>query len=133
MIAVFLYFTFGILFKKDKQKTVFLACAYFTGAEVFFRMTKAFIFYETGKYSVIFFAMLGIFYLGFKRNAYPYVLYLLLLMPGILVSYEAITYDVNFRTSVLFNISGPICLSIAAVYSYGRSLKLKDFLQYWII
>jgi O-antigen ligase len=127
MIAVFLYFTFAIIIKKDKQKVVFLACAYFTGAEVFFRMTKAFIFYETGKYSVIFYAILGMFFLGFKKNAFPYVLYLLLLMPGILVSYEAISYDVDFRTAVLFNISGPICLSIAAVYCYGRTLKLKDF------
>src|SRR5690606_28778181 len=109
-ILVFAYFTWQIVSRKDKGLYVLLACAYFTGAEVFFRMTKAFFFYETGKYTVIFFSLLGMFYLGFKKNAFPYIAYLLLLLPGVLVSYDMIAYDSNFRTAVFFNLSGPICL-----------------------
>ena len=106
-----------------------MACAYFTGAEVFFRMTKAFFFYETGKYAIMFFSLLGIFYLGFKKNAFPYVLYFVLLLPGVLVSYESISYDANFRNAVLFNLSGPICLSIASVFIFGRTITLNKFLK----
>src|SRR5690606_28678149 len=94
-----------------------------------FRMTKAFFFYETGKYAIMFFSLLGIFYLGFKKNAFPYVLYLLLLLPGILVSYESISYDANFRNAVLFNLSGPICLSIVSVFIFGRTITLNKFLK----
>lgn len=129
MLGIFLYFIYKIIFSKDKGKYVLLAAAYITGAEVFLRMTKAFIFYETGKYAVIFFALMGIFYLGFKKNAFPYLLYLLFLLPGVLVSYEAISYDANFRTAVLFNLSGPICLSVIAVFSYGRTILLKDLFK----
>ncbi len=129
MIVVFLYFCWQIVTGKQKELYVLLACAYFTGAEVFFRMTKAFIFYETGKYAIMFFSVLGIFYLGFKKNAFPYVLYLVLLLPGVLVSYDSISYDTNFRTAVLFNLSGPLCLSLASIYIFGRTITLKQFLK----
>lgn len=129
MVAVFVYFCWQIITAKQKELYVLLACAYFTGAEVFFRMTKAFVFYETGKYAIILFSVLGIFYLGFKKNAFPYVLYLLLLMPGVLVSYDSISYDSNFRTAVLFNLSGPLCLSLASVFVFGRTISLKELLK----
>ena len=129
MILVLLYFCWQIVTSKQKELYVLLACAYFTGAEVFFRMTKAFIFYETGKYAIMFFSVLGIFYLGFKKNAFPYVLYLMLLIPGVLVSYDSISYDTNFRTAVLFNLSGPLCLSLASVFVFGRTISLKELLK----
>lgn len=116
-----------------------VASAYFMSAEVFFRMTKAYLFWETGKYAVIWFSLLGMFYLGFKRNAAPYVVYLLLLLPGILVSFEEIAHDVNFRKAVFFNLSGPLCLSVAAVFMYGRTitfhemLKVMDYILYPLI
>ena len=72
---------------------------------------------------------MGIFYLGFKKNAFPYVLYLILLLPGVLVSYDSISYDTNFRTAVLFNLSGPLCLSLVSVYIFGRTITLKQFLK----
>src|SRR5690606_38836060 len=99
------------------------------GAEVFLRMTKAFVFYETGKYAVIFFMILGVFFLGFKKNAFPYIIYILLLLPAVLVSLDAISFDANFRSTVLFNLSGPLCLSFAAIFCYGRSIHLQDFLK----
>ena len=108
---------------------VLLASAYIAGAEVFFRMTKAYIFYETGKYAVMWFAILGMLYVGFKRNALPYVVYFLLLLPGVLISLDDIAYDVNFRKAVLFNLSGPFCLSVAAVFTYGRTITYHEILK----
>lgn len=108
-------------------------------AEVFFRMTKAYLIWEMGKYVVIWFSLLGMFHYGFKRNAAPYIVYIVLLLPGVLVSLEEIAYNVDFRKAVLFNLSGPICLSVAAVFTYGRTvtfremLKIMDFIIYPLI
>ncbi|MDC8000084.1 O-antigen ligase family protein [Aequorivita todarodis] len=129
MLGIFGYFIYKIISSKDKVKYVLLATAYITGAEVFLRMTKAFIFYETGKYAVIFFMLLGVFFLGFKKNAFPYIIYLLLLLPAVLISLDAIAFDANFRNTVLFNLSGPLCLSFAAIFCYGRSIQFQDFLK----
>ena len=129
MFGIFGYFIYKIIFAKDKAKYVLFATAYITGAEVFLRMTKAFIFYETGKYAVMFFMLLGIFYLGFKKNAVSYIIYILLLLPAVLISLDAIAYDANFRTTVLFNLSGPLCLCIAAIFCYGRNIHIQDFLK----
>ncbi|MBK5214599.1 MAG: O-antigen ligase family protein [Flavobacteriaceae bacterium] len=128
-LGVIGYFTYLIVAKRNKAQNVILAAAYMTGAEVFFRMTKAFVFYETGKYAVMFFMLLGIFYLGFKKNALSYVIYILLLLPAVLVFLDVIAYDANFRTNVLFNLSGPLCLCLAAVFCYGRTIRLQDFLK----
>lgn len=98
-------------------------------AEVFFRMTKAYIFWETGKYAVMWFCLLGMFHYGFKRNAAPYIVYILLLLPGVMVSFEEISYDVNFRKAVFFNLSGPLCLSVAAIFTYGRTVTFKEMMK----
>ena len=125
------YFLFRII-KSDSNnrvKEVLIAVAYVAGAEVFFRMTKAYFLYETGKYLVMFFIVIGLFYDGFKRKAYTFVLFLILLFPGIIVSFENISYDANFRKAILFNLSGPLTLSVVALYTYGKSLTFKDFLS----
>lgn len=127
LVAV--YFSWQIISQKNKLFYVLAAAAYFMSAEVFFRMTKAYIFWETGKYAVIWFSLLGMFYLGFKKNAAPYVIYLLLLLPGVVVSLEEMAYDVNFRKAVLFNLSGPLCLSAAAVFVYGRTVTFREMLK----
>ena len=131
LVAIIPYFLLRIVKSNpdNRVKEVLIAAAYVAGAEVFFRMTKAYFLYETGKYLVMFFIVIGLFYNGFMRKAYPYALFLLLLVPAILVSYESISYDVNFRTMVLFNLSGPLCLGIVAIYTYGKTLTYKDFLK----
>lgn len=127
--AAFGYLVWKVIKEQDKFLNVLLAAGYFTGAEVFLRMTKAAPLWETGKYMVIGFSVLGFLYIGFKKNAVPYVLYLLLLIPGILVAYDDLSFDLNFRKSVLFNISGPFALSIAAVFCFGRTLSFSKLLK----
>ncbi len=129
LVATLIYFTYRIVTGEDKQQQVFLACAYIAGAEVFFRMAKAYIFWETGKYAVIFYCLLGMTYLGFKRDSAPYLLYFFFLLPAIAVSYNQLTYDIDFRKSVLFNLSGPFCLSVAAVFTFGRKVTQKQLME----
>jgi len=126
MLAVMGYFIYQIIAKKNKVQYVLLASAYITGAEVFLRMTKAFVFYETGKYAVMLFMLLGMLFMGFKKNAFPYVIYLLLLLPAVFISLDVISFDANFRNTVLFNLSGPLCLTIAAIFCFGRTVHLHD-------
>jgi len=130
MIVYFLfvvaYFLYRIVLLPDKQREVLIAAAYMVGAEVFFRMTKAYFFYETGKYMVILFLVIGMIYQGFKRTSLTYFIYLLLLFPGVYVSFLETEYDDKFRQNILFNLSGPICLTVAAMYCYGRTVTLKQ-------
>ncbi|MDP2762175.1 MAG: O-antigen ligase family protein [Sideroxyarcus sp.] len=139
LLAVIGYFIYQIFVKKNKAQYVLLAAAYITGTEVFLRMTKAFIFYETGKYSVMFFMLLGMLYVGFKKNAFPYIIYILLLLPAVFVSLDVIAFDANFRKTVLFNLSGPLCLTFASIFCFGRTihlqviLKILDYIIYPII
>lgn len=139
LAGVLIYFTYRIVSGEDKQMEVLLACAYIAAAEIFFRMSKAYIFWETGKYAIIFYCLLGMTYLGFKKNSAPYILYFLFLLPAIVVSYNQLSFDVDFRKSVLFNLSGPFCLSVAAVFTFGRNvtlnqmLKILDYMIYPII
>lgn len=128
-LIVSIYFIVKIIREKDKFLWALIAASYFTGAEVYIRMTKASPFWETGKYFVILFSIIGIGLIGFKRSAVPYVIYFLLLIPGVLVAYDQLAYDLNFRKSVLFNLSGPICLSVACVFAYGRTIRLTDLLK----
>ena len=131
LVAVIAYFLLRIVNSKpnNRVKEVLIACAYIAGSEVFFRMTKAYFLYETGKYLVMFFIVVGLFYNSFKRKAYPYALFLLLLFPAIFVSSQELGYDVDFRKAVLFNLSGPLCLIFVAIYTYGKTLTYKDFLS----
>lgn len=128
-VGFVIYFIIRIV-KANKHRTyaVLTAVAYSSGIEVFLRMTKAYFLYETGKYLVIFFVAMGLFYEGFKKNAYPYVLFLLLLIPGIAVTYIRMNYELDFRKAILFNISGPLTLAIVSIYAYGKKLTFKDFL-----
>ena len=127
LVAIIPYFLLRIVKSKpnNRFKEVMIAAAYVAGAEVFFRMTKAYFLYETGKYLVMLFIVVGFYYNGFMRKAYIYILFIIFLVPSILVSYENISYDENFRTTVLFNLSGPLCLAFVAIYTFGKTLTYK--------
>ena len=100
---VLLYFGWQIVQTKNKTVAVLAAAAYIAGAEVFFRMTKGYVFYETGKYAVILLMIVGMFYRGFQKKSYPYLLYFVLLIPGILVTINVIGLEEKFRQTILFN------------------------------
>ena len=104
-----------------------MAAAYIAGAEVFYRMTGGMIFYETGKYSVIIFLLLGMFYKGTSAKTVPYWIYLIILIPGILVASFTLDYDTPFRQAIAFNLSGPVCLGVSALYCYYKKVTAVQF------
>ncbi|TWO34778.1 O-antigen ligase family protein [Seonamhaeicola sediminis] len=118
----------------NKAQTVFLGCAYFTGAEVLFRMTDGGIAYEASKYLVVLFMLMGMFFKGLSGKAYPYFIYLILLVPSILVASSTLSFFANFRTNIAFVLSGPVCLGIAALFCYDRKVtnrQLLDIIMYF--
>ena len=104
-----------------------MAAAYIAGAEVFYRMNGAMVFYETGKYTVILFLLIGMFYKGTSSKTVPFWLYLLILFPGVVVASFTLDYDVVFRKAIAFNLSGPVCLGVSALYCYYKKISFDHF------
>ncbi len=125
--GILLFWLIYILQKKNRNNEALMAAAYVAGGEVYFRMTDGIIFYETGKYMVIVFLLLGMFFKGTSSKTVPYWLFILMMVPGILVSAINISYGADFRKLVAFNLSGPVCLGIVAVYCYYKKIKKSDF------
>ena len=122
-MAVF-YFMYRIITVADNKKTyeVLKACAYFVGAEVLLRATKGSISYEAGKYLVILFVLMGMFFKGISGKGYPYFIYLMFLIPSIFVASTTLSFDANFRTNIAFVLSGPVCLGLAALFCYDKRI-----------
>ncbi|WP_159429416.1 O-antigen ligase family protein [Psychroflexus halocasei] len=129
MLGIFVYFIAKITSNPQQPLLVLKAAAYITGAEVLLRMTGGFVFYETGKYAVVLFMLFGMFYHGFKKKAIVFIFYIAMLLPAIYVTFLEIGYEVSFQKYILFNLSGPISLTVAALFCYGRKLSLQDFFK----
>jgi len=116
---------------RNLNNEVLFVCAYLVGIEALLRMTGGNLLYEFSKYGVMIFLAIGMYYSGFSNKSIPFWIYLLLLFPGIIVATETLNLKSDIRTSLAFNISGPACLGIAAIYCYNRKIlfsKLNDIL-----
>ncbi|WP_281847488.1 O-antigen ligase family protein [Olleya namhaensis] len=120
-VGVFFFFLIRIVNAKQQLKgfEIVKACAYILGAEVILRMTESGPFYEASKYLVIMFSVMGLFYNGFNKKATSYLLYIVLLIPAVYVSLYLLDVGVNIKKAIAFNLSGPVCLGVAALFCYG--------------
>jgi hypothetical protein len=123
IILVGFYYVF---INRNQNHEVLHVAAYMVGSEVLLRMTNGNPFYEFTKYGISAFIILGMYYRGFAKHATPYWIFLAFLIPGIIVGTYALNYDTEIRKTISFNISGPICLGIASLYSYTRRVKQED-------
>ncbi|MHA7943502.1 O-antigen ligase family protein [Formosa sp. 3Alg 14/1] len=126
-----LFFIGKVIFVPDSAKTmwVLFGCAYIAAAESFFRMTGGGLFYEFSKYYIILLVLMGMFFNGVSGKGYPYFLYLILLLPSVLVASMTLGYDLNFRKSIAFVLSGPVCLGASALFCYDKRLNQEQLLQ----
>ncbi|MDN3676730.1 O-antigen ligase family protein [Flavobacterium paronense] len=111
---------------QNRNNEVLLVAAYIVGSEVFLRMTDANLLYESSKYGVMIFLALGMYYSGFSKDSVPFWIYLLLLLPGVFVATETLNIRTDIRKAIAFNISGPVCLGIAAIYCFNRKILLSQ-------
>ncbi|WP_159947760.1 O-antigen ligase family protein [Polaribacter septentrionalilitoris] len=126
---------FLIYASNNENEEAFTLASYLVGGEVFIRMTGGLILYETGKYGVILFLMLGILVGRFKQNFSPhYVFYILLLLLGIV--FTQVPEGESLRTNIAFNLSGPVVLGVASFYFYKRPItkqQLYDALFFMLL
>ena len=125
LFAICFYFLYRIVSTSNRNDEVLVAAGYVMGFEVLSRMTGGAITYEFAKYAVIGFILIGMLYKGFKKSSWPYILYMVLLVPGIIYSAINLNYDTNVANAIGFNLSGPFCLGIAALYCYKKRIELK--------
>ncbi|WP_435415268.1 O-antigen ligase family protein [Polaribacter aestuariivivens] len=113
---------------KNVNEEAFLLSSYIIGAEVFLRMINGFFLYESGKYAVIFFLILGMVLGKFKQVfSVQYVFYILLLLLGIV--FTSVPEGESIRKAILFNLSGPITLGVCAIYFYKRPISKEELMD----
>lgn len=126
-LALIAYALYDVYQNQNQNEEAFLWASFFAGVEVFIRMCRATIFYETGKYAVLFLLFFGLLLNRKKYNfSFTFYLYIFLLFIGIV--FTNIPPGESIRKAVTFNLSGPIVLGIAAMYFYKREVYFKDLL-----
>jgi O-antigen ligase len=118
---------FYVLKNSNLKNEVLVVAAYITGAEVFMRMSNSFILYETGKYGVMFFMILGVFYKGINYKSMIYFIIFLLLIPGVVISLLEFSNDIDLRKSIVFNLLGPLVLLVSTFYTFSRQVSKSQF------
>jgi hypothetical protein len=124
MLLIVLAGFYFVVKNKNKNNEILYVIAYIAGSEVFFRTTNVNTFYEAGKYLMLFFTLLGFFYSGFPKVKNPYWIYLLLLLPAVFISFMYL--DGDFRRKIFFEILGPVCMGVLALYNYKRKISTKE-------
>jgi O-antigen ligase len=94
---------------------VAFAGAYITGAEVLWRMSKANIFWEYGKYATVLIFVIAMLRQGKLRIFSLPFLYFVLLLPSSSLSSEHQSWRI-FSQSLSFNLSGPLALTVSALF-----------------
>ncbi|EIA10400.1 O-antigen ligase family protein [Flavobacterium frigoris] len=124
--SIFILGGYFVIKTQNRNHEALIVAAYIVGSEVLLRMTGGNISYEFSKYAVIIFVLFGMYFSGFSKGATPYWFFLLLLVPGVILSTFVLNYDTNIRTTIAFNISGPVCLAVASIYTYKRKIALEQ-------
>lgn len=124
--------TFGIYYiikSKNRNNEAILMSAYVVSVEVLLRMTDGMLLNEFGKYSILIFMFLGMIYSGFTHKAFLYWIFLLLLIPGVILTTLTLDVEMDVRKAIAFNISGPLCLGISAIYCFQRKIYFDRLLD----
>ena len=131
-IVILIAGLFYVYKTKNKNNEVLLTSAYLVGAEVFLRMTGGNFNNEYIKFSVTLFMLIGMNYSGFSVKSIIFWFFLILLIPSILITASTDNYTVDVKKYLVFNLSGPVCLGISAIYTFRRTIKFLD-LQYIVM
>mgnify|MGYP000205092560 FL=1 len=127
-IAILVFGIYFITQSKNKHNEALLMAAYAVSAEIVLRMTGGAFVNEYGKYLVMLFLFLGMLFSGFSRNALVYWLFLFFLVPSVVLSTVTLDITTDVKKAIVFNISGPVCLGISAIYCYKRELTFQRLL-----
>lgn len=124
--GILIFGCYFVINSRNRNNEVLYAAAYIVGSEVALRMTNGNPIYEYSKYAIIILMMIGIYFSGVSKNAVPIWLYLLFLIPGLVIGYYTLDGIDSIKNAISFNISGPFCLGICALYCYNRFVTFKQ-------
>lgn len=127
-IAILVFGVYYITQSKNKNNEALLMAAYAVSAEIVLRMTGGTFVNEYGKYLVMLFLFLGMLFSGFSRNALVYWLFLFILVPSVVLSTVTLDITTDVKKAIVFNMSGPVCLGISAIYCFKRELTFQRLL-----
>ena len=117
-----------ILITRNKNEEALYLLSYLVGVEIFIRAINGAILYETGKYGLILFSLLGIFLGPIKgKISTSLLIYILLLSIGIM--FTQVPPGESIRKAIAFNLSGPVSLAIFALYCNFRHITIKELNQ----
>jgi hypothetical protein len=128
-IAIVLIGFAYVIKAKNKNNEALYVAAYFVGVEVFLRMTEGNFFEQYAKVGIMAVLIVGMFYKGFSKNAYPYFIFLILLVPGIIMATVTLNFDTDMRKAITFNIIGPLCLAVSSIYCYRRKITMQEMMN----
>jgi hypothetical protein len=126
-LIVLLYGIKTVYASKNSNNEALFFAAYFVGMECFLRMTKCIFFYETGKWGVLFFMVLGLSYKRFKSNATIFIFILFLYLPGLAVAFPRFEEGFDVFNQITFNLLGSVALISTALYCFNREIFFLDF------
>lgn len=118
---------------KNRNNEVLLVAAYCMGMDVYLKIVGGSLLNEYGKYTVMICMLIGIFYSGFSKASFLYVFFIALLIPGIFIGTQTLSLEADVRKAIAFNITGPACLAISAIYCFRRSISLKRLLDVLLV
>jgi hypothetical protein len=124
--GIFIFGALYIIKMQNRNNEALIAAAYVVGSEVFLRMTGGNPLYEISKYGVMVFIFIGMYFSGFSKGATPYWIFLLLLIPSVVLTTFVLNFGTNIRNTIAFNISGPVCLGVASLYTFRRKIPLDQ-------
>ncbi|MGL2994927.1 O-antigen ligase family protein [Flavobacterium sp. TSSA_36] len=113
---------------KNRNNEALVMAAYAMSAEIVLRMTGGAFLNEYGKYLIMLFMGMGMLYSGFSRNALLFWVFLFFLVPGVVLSTVTLDLNSDVKKAIVFNIMGPLCLGISAIYCYRRQLTFQRLL-----
>lgn len=127
-LVILVFGIYYIIKTKNRNNEALVMSAYVVSVEVLLRMTDGMLLNEFGKYSILIFMFLGMIYSGFSSKAFLYWIFLLLLIPGVILATLTLDLDTDVRKAIAFNLSGPVCLGISAIYCFQRKISFDRLL-----
>lgn len=118
-LSVIVFGSYQIIKNGNQNEEASIWAAYFASLEMIMRTTKGNILYESGKYGVILFLVLGLLMSASQKRYYIWWIFILLLIPGLLIT--------NHFESARFALSGPVALAISAIYFAGREVSWDQY------
>ncbi len=122
-IAVLIIGCFDVYQHRNRSNRAGIYAAYFAGMEVMVRMTGQSVFWEFGKYGVVLLLVLGI-WVSKRKFIGTYLIYFLLFIPSILIA--GYVDWAQARDMISFNLSGPLCLAVSALYFHKQHVTGKE-------